>query len=74
MYEICALLAPKKTAKVRKPRAQLHKSCRVGAHAMLGGKEVVIVERDPKYKSAWFVEVDGVRHQFSLANYQLEVI
>lgn len=67
MYEICRLLAPKKTAKVRKPsKPAIH----IGAEMTLtiNGKKVIVAEKDNRCKSAYFVtDLDGNRLPYSFA-------
>lgn len=73
MYELCALLAAKKTRKVR---AVAKPAARIGATAILtiNGATVKIVERDSRYKSAFFVaDENGNRLPFSFSRDVLDV-
>jgi len=65
------LLGATKTKKARKPRA---KSIRVGVKVMLFGDVAVITGRDEKYKSAWFVSVDGKSSPYSFSRDMLTVL
>jgi hypothetical protein len=67
MYEIAAFLraTSPKVAKVSKPRA---KALRLGAKVLLfiDGNEYTIVERDTRYKAAWFIaDANGTRVEYS---------
>ncbi|NUM72764.1 hypothetical protein HUU40_00240 [candidate division KSB1 bacterium] len=66
MFEICALLAPKKTAKVRKTPVKTVGPGKV-ATLTINGATVKILERDTKFKNAWYVEQDGERLPFSFS-------
>jgi len=67
MYEICRLLAPKKTAKVRKAAIP---AIRIGSQMTLtvNNSEVIVAERDTRTKSAWFVtDLAGNRLPYSFS-------
>lgn len=58
MFELCALLAPKKTRKARKPSGpRIAPGMTVTVHGQAG----TVLGRDAKYANAWFVEIPGAR-------------
>lgn len=54
MFELCALLAPKKTAK---PRKAAGPRIAIGARVMVWGREGVVVGRHAVYSGWWEVKV-----------------
>lgn len=64
MFELCRLLAAKRTAKPRAPR---NKPAKAGATVEIFGRPYVLVARDDRFANAWFVSKDGVQapHSFS---------
>jgi hypothetical protein len=56
MYEICALMASKKTPKARAPRKP---SIKIGAAIMVWGRPGVVVGRSTKHANWWDVEIEG---------------
>jgi len=73
MYELCRLLAPKKTAKARKPSAP---AIRIGCEAVLtiNGATVVITRKATNSKTAYFVSMNGVELPYSFSRDVLKVI
>ena len=56
MFEICALLARKKTTKARKPAAP---PIKVGAKVQVYGREGIVTKKHDTTKGWWMVEVEG---------------
>ena len=56
MFEICALLAKKKTAKVRAPRKP---AIKIGAHVTVWGHNGVVVGKHETNATWWNVFVEG---------------
>ena len=70
MFEICALLAPKKTAKARKLAAsRIRPGCKVTVHT----PDAVVVARDPKYNDAWTVRFDATGKEASFSRDMIAV-
>ena len=53
--------------KVKKPRAARKPSIKVGMSVMCHGRDAVIVERDNRFKDAWFISIDGIRAPLSFS-------
>lgn len=53
--------------KARKPSAPRAAAIRIGDQVRVHGQSAVVVERDTRFKAAWFIAIDGVRapHSFS---------
>lgn len=66
MFELCRLLAAKKTTK-RIARAPRSKPAKAGATVEIFGRPYVLLRRDDRFANAWFVSKDGVQspHSFS---------
>jgi len=60
-----------KFTKPRKPRA---KSIKVGASVIILGQEAIVIGRDEKYKSAWFIEIDGKASPYSFSRDMFKVL
>ena len=69
VFEICALLAPKKNAKPSKVRAP---SIKVGMTVTVLGATATVAARDSRYPNAWFIE-DGQGRRASVARYMIDV-
>lgn len=76
MYEIARFLAAT-TPKVKKARKPARKAIKIGATIRLfrDGNIYTIVERDDRYKNAWFIaNADGVRAPYSFGRDDMEVL
>jgi hypothetical protein len=68
MYEICAFLAPKKTAKRRAARKPAAPRVSVGSRVSLNGVSgYVVSRRDERYSAAWFVSLNGIEAPHSVS-------
>ena len=74
MYEIGALLAPKKTAKRRAPRKPAAPRIKVGARVAVNRVSgFIVTRRDECYPAAWFVSRDGIEAPYSVSRDMLVV-